>query len=90
MTQEMRGLEFLKGLVADMVQDEPDKRPSMDDVVSRFEEIRKSVPQSRLRSYLFRHNERGSFAFNAVHFCRKVVHMAAFRPAIPSPHRFRS
>lgn len=81
----MRGLEFLNDLVADMVQDDPKKRPTTDAAVSRFGEIRKSLSDSELRSYLFKKNERGSFSFNVWHRCKTVVYMAALRPAIPSP-----
>ena len=48
----MRGVEFMWPLVNDMVQDDPGKRPTMDDVVERFEKIRRSLHWWTLRSRL--------------------------------------
>lgn len=48
----MKGLDFLKPLVHDMIQDDPDKRPTMDEAMTRFEDIRKTLSASTLRSPL--------------------------------------
>ncbi|KAF5376400.1 hypothetical protein D9757_008694 [Collybiopsis confluens] len=45
-----RNVEFLEELIADMTQEEPTKRPKMDEVVSRFEKIRKKLRWWKLRS----------------------------------------
>ncbi|KAF9232383.1 hypothetical protein BU15DRAFT_55077 [Melanogaster broomeanus] len=39
--QQKIGFEFMAPLINDMVQDDPNKRPTMDEVVTRFEDIRK-------------------------------------------------
>ncbi|TFK53485.1 hypothetical protein OE88DRAFT_1626029 [Heliocybe sulcata] len=44
------GFEFMGPLVSDMVQDDPIKRPNMDEVVTRFENIQKSLNSWKLRS----------------------------------------
>ncbi|KAF5347697.1 hypothetical protein D9757_013495 [Collybiopsis confluens] len=45
-----RNVEFLEGLISDMTQDDPAKRPTMDQVVIRFAEIRKGLSWWKLRS----------------------------------------
>jgi hypothetical protein len=44
------GFEFMDALIADMVQDEPTARPTMDQVVERFSRIRKDLTNSKLRA----------------------------------------
>jgi hypothetical protein len=46
----------MEPLVADMVQDDPTKRPTMDEVVARFSEIKK-LSTWKLRSRIARKNE---------------------------------
>ncbi|KAJ7267690.1 kinase-like domain-containing protein [Mycena haematopus] len=45
-----RGFEFMRPLVNDMVQDDPTKRPTIDEVVARFAEIQKGLSSWKLRS----------------------------------------
>ncbi|KAJ7091962.1 kinase-like domain-containing protein [Mycena belliarum] len=45
-----QGFEFLDGLVADMVQEDPTKRPTIDDVVRRFSDIKAGLSKWKLRS----------------------------------------
>lgn len=44
-------------LITDMVQVDPSKRPMMDEVVERFEDIRKSLTMSKLRSRIVNKKE---------------------------------
>ncbi|KAJ6496860.1 hypothetical protein DFH09DRAFT_945771 [Mycena vulgaris] len=44
------GFEFMRPLVSDMVQDDPAKRPTIDEVVARFDEIRAGLSSWKLRS----------------------------------------
>ncbi|TFK74339.1 hypothetical protein BDN72DRAFT_833694 [Pluteus cervinus] len=44
------GTGFLRPLVKDMVQDDPEKRPTIDEVVTRFEKICKKLSIWKLRS----------------------------------------
>ncbi|KAJ3856534.1 hypothetical protein EV368DRAFT_32205 [Lentinula lateritia] len=46
----IRNLEFLQELVFDMTHDDPQKRPTMDEVVARFGKIRKGLSWWKLRS----------------------------------------
>jgi hypothetical protein len=47
--QEKLGFESMDALVADMVQDEPTKRPTMEQVAERFSRVRKDLTGSKLR-----------------------------------------
>ncbi|KAJ7700291.1 kinase-like domain-containing protein [Mycena metata] len=44
------GFEFMRSLVNDMVNPEPAKRPTMDEVVLRFEKIKSELSTGKLRS----------------------------------------
>ncbi|KAI0311022.1 hypothetical protein OF83DRAFT_1069524, partial [Amylostereum chailletii] len=46
------GLNFMDKLVADMVQKDPSKRPTIDEVVARFADIRHALSPWKLRSRL--------------------------------------
>ncbi|CCM03897.1 uncharacterized protein FIBRA_06048 [Fibroporia radiculosa] len=55
--QKYHGVEFMQPLVDDMVQDEPTKRPTADEVVARFGTIQSSLNSRKLRSRLVEINE---------------------------------
>lgn len=46
--KEYRGFSFMRRLVSDMVQDDPAKRPTIDEVVTRFEKIRHKLGLAQL------------------------------------------
>lgn len=58
--QKWKGAEFMKSLIDEMVQEDPDKRPDIDVVVNRFEQIRATLSPSKLRSRLVNKNETGA------------------------------
>ncbi|KAJ7261894.1 kinase-like domain-containing protein [Mycena rebaudengoi] len=64
------GFEFMKPLVADMVADDPTKRPTIDEVVTRFDEIRRALSTWKLRSRVRQRNEIAIAAF----FVREIPH----------------
>ncbi|KAJ3480775.1 hypothetical protein NLI96_g8112 [Meripilus lineatus] len=55
--QKAKGVEFIEPLVADMVQDDPTKRPTMDEVVSRYDKMMRSLSHFQLRSRLAQRDE---------------------------------
>ncbi|CAL1706324.1 unnamed protein product [Somion occarium] len=81
------GLEFMGPLVADMVQDDPSERPNIDEVIRRFEQIRRSLSWWTLRSRIVENDEaRGDRVARAVHhFIRTLVHVVRFRNPVPTP-----
>jgi uncharacterized NAD(P)/FAD-binding protein YdhS len=47
----------MQPIVADMVHEDPTRRPNMDDVVTRFAEIRNNLSTWKRRSRLLRNNK---------------------------------
>ncbi|KAI0081936.1 hypothetical protein K474DRAFT_1768164 [Panus rudis PR-1116 ss-1] len=88
--QLTRGLEFMQPLVADMVQDDPSKRPDIDVIAERFSEILQSLSWWKLRSRLIYEKDTQYVINHYVtqpigHFFRTAAHMLAFRSALPRP-----
>ncbi|KAA1473351.1 hypothetical protein DENSPDRAFT_822699, partial [Dentipellis sp. KUC8613] len=70
------GFGFMEELVADMIQEDPSKRPDINEVVSRFANIRASLSSWKLRSRTIRRKE------------WKVVTLWKFPPHIVRTTRF--
>lgn len=77
----------MKQLVDDMVQDDPTARPTMDEVVARFSEIKSRLSTWKLRSRMARKNEMWPVAVwrTVDHWCRTVGYVLARKAAIPVP-----
>jgi hypothetical protein len=73
-------------LVKDMVQDDPSNRPTIDQVVTRFETIRKALSTSKLRSRISPRDEIPLEGFfRAIpHTFRKIKYALQGHPAIPA------
>ena len=71
----------------DMVQDDPTKRPPMDEVIARFNAIRASLSSSKLRSRPVGRREFFVAAFLRYipHSKRRIMYMYRGVPPIPSP-----
>ena len=79
------GFNFLRPLINDMIQDDPTKRPKMDEVITRFEEIVRKLSAWKLRS---RTSSRRANIFQDIghlfsHWKRKIVYVTNGTPAIP-------
>lgn len=72
--QMSSGFGFIDALVKDMVQDDPSKRPTMDQVVLRFKQIRRKLSSHKLRSRVAHPDEAGiEAAYNSVaHVLRRI------------------
>ncbi|KAL4068187.1 hypothetical protein J3A83DRAFT_4359948 [Scleroderma citrinum] len=79
--------EFMKDLLADMTQEDPSKRPNIDEVVARFETIRKSLTPLKLRSRVVDKQEStvGEAFRTVLHWARQLGYAARRLPAIPPP-----
>jgi hypothetical protein len=80
------GFNFMNDLVNDMVQDDPAKRPSMDEVVRRFEDIRQRLSGYKLRSRVARRKD-GTLKniYRSVsHIGQLVRYSLSGLPAIPA------
>jgi len=84
---EKRGFEFMKPLIASMIQADPDKRPKMDEVVARFDDIRRGLSQRKLRSRVVDVYEDliERVIRSTSHWKRRIGFVARGVPAIPSP-----
>jgi hypothetical protein len=77
----------MEPLVADMVQDDPTKRPKMDEVVTRFLETKRKLSAWKLRSRIARQDEIWPLiAWRGVsHWCRTIGYVVGRKAAIPDP-----
>ncbi|GBE80577.1 predicted protein [Sparassis crispa] len=85
--QRFHGVEFMLPLVNDMVQDEPESRPTIHQIVSRFAEIQNSLGYWQLRSRLVGLNEPlvVRIFLGIRQFFRTVGYILTWRSPIPSP-----
>jgi len=81
------GFDFMRPLVQDMVQDDPAKRPTMDEVVTRFEAIQKGLSSWKLRSRVIPRKDDTitSLPHLIGHWWRKIGFIIRRVPAIPRP-----
>ena len=77
----------MKPLIASMIQADPDKRPKMDEVVARFDDIRRGLSQRKLRSRVVDVYEDliQRVIRSTSHWKRRIGFVARGVPAIPSP-----
>ncbi|KAF8875630.1 kinase-like domain-containing protein [Infundibulicybe gibba] len=83
------GLEFMSLLVEDMMQANPDKRPTMDEVVARFEDICNGLSSWKLRARFPLKDESfvaGIFC-SILHWIKQFVYILTHTPALPKPPR---
>ncbi|KAG6920132.1 hypothetical protein DXG01_004898 [Tephrocybe rancida] len=78
-----QGFEFMRGLISDMVNDDPSKRPTMDEVVARFDQIIASLSEWTLRSPILDVGERFGIVNSIFHWARQLTYVAWRLPAIP-------
>ncbi|KAF9230285.1 hypothetical protein BU15DRAFT_91146 [Melanogaster broomeanus] len=81
-----RGFNFIEPLIADMVQPDPTKRPTMDQVVARFDRIRRGLSRWKLRSRVVDKEEAvlERVTRTASHWTRRIMLVARGVPAIPT------
>jgi hypothetical protein len=77
----------MHSLVADMVNEDPAKRPSMDEVVQRFSVIKAGLSEWTLRSRFASHDESPVFRVfrSSRHWSRQLLFKARGMAAIPCP-----
>ncbi|TFY54998.1 hypothetical protein EVG20_g9481 [Dentipellis fragilis] len=85
--QKYYGFGFMKELVADMVLDDPSKRPDINEVVTRFAKIRESLHSWKLRSRTIRRKEWKIVTLwrYPTHIFRTIRFIVTRKPAIPDP-----
>ncbi|TFY71472.1 hypothetical protein EVG20_g1547 [Dentipellis fragilis] len=85
--QKYYGFGFMEKLVADMVQDDPSKRPDINEVVSRFAKMRTSLYCWKLRSRAIPRKEWKILTLwrYPPHILRTIQFTLSHKPAIPGP-----
>ena len=80
-------MDFLAPLVHDMIQPDPSKRPKIDEVIRRFDELLKHVRFWTLRSRPVPVDEETVVGWyrNVRHVFRTVRYVLSRRSAIPMP-----
>ncbi|KAF8844597.1 hypothetical protein BDN67DRAFT_962981 [Paxillus ammoniavirescens] len=81
------GFDFMQPLIADMVQKDPSKRPTMDEVVERFDAIRAGLTRWKLRSRVIdkRENLFEGVVRGTSYWMRRIGFVAMGVPAVPTP-----
>ncbi|KAF8508794.1 kinase-like domain-containing protein [Gautieria morchelliformis] len=79
------GFDFMVPLITDMTQEEPSKRPSIDEVVTRFETIYRSLSFKLLRTRMVKRKEdEGTSAlYDFLHFFRRMRYAFMRIPPVP-------
>ncbi|KAJ7782463.1 hypothetical protein DFH07DRAFT_764611 [Mycena maculata] len=81
-----QGFDFVRPLVSDMVQDDPSKRPTIDEVVDRFDKIRNELSSWKLRSRIVKEGEsHWHWARVVEHWFRRIGFVLMRVPAVPAP-----
>ncbi|KAF9501837.1 hypothetical protein BDN71DRAFT_1406986 [Pleurotus eryngii] len=82
-----QGFNFMEPLVADMTQTDPSKRPTMDEAMERFEEIRQGLSSWKLRSRVVKKNDSyvAGFFRGVGHWWRRVGFVIKRVPPLPTP-----
>ena len=77
----------MEPLIADMTQEDPQKRPTAQEVVSRFAEIRRGLSFWKLRSRVVRRDEGWPMRVLRLgrHVCRTTRYILGRKAAIPEP-----
>ncbi|KAJ6502012.1 kinase-like domain-containing protein [Mycena sanguinolenta] len=84
-TSQKLGFEFMRPLVSDMTLDDPAKRPNMDQVVQRFEEIVHSLSSWKLRSRVVKRADIFGFRYSIRHWLHRISFIFRGVPPIPVP-----
>ncbi|KAH9920142.1 uncharacterized protein B0H18DRAFT_1025301 [Fomitopsis serialis] len=85
--QKYCGFGFMQSLVDDMVQDDPGKRPTIEEVDSRFDKIYNRLPWWKLRSRVVEQDESGFLrtVSGIGHVFRTARYVAKRLPSVPMP-----
>jgi len=81
------GLEFLRGLIEDMVQEDPNKRPTMNEAVDHYEKLCQNLNTSQLRAALvYRDSTRKDRLWLLVtQWSKRILYVISRTPPIPTP-----
>ena len=88
--QKYHGFEFMQGLVSEMTDRDPAKRPLIEQVVVRFAHISQSLSGLKLRSPMTSKNQ--TSLFTSFRYARQAIrsfyYVISNRSAIPQPYMY--
>jgi len=83
--KEYKGFEFILPLVSDMVQEDPAKRPTIDQVVSRFADMQKKLGTFKLRARVgLKDDESFGAVRDFAHIFTTIKYALKGLPAVPT------
>ncbi|KAJ7129849.1 kinase-like domain-containing protein, partial [Mycena crocata] len=78
------GFEFMKPLVADMVAEDPAKRPTIEEVIKRFSLIQNGLSSWKLRSRVVKAEDQNTvFHRSIAHWYHRIGYILRRVPAVP-------
>ena len=85
--QKYNGFEFIEELVDAMRNDRPTERPTIEEVVEKFDSIRRSLSPVKLRSPITSKEDPMIFTMfrHAIQLARTLRYVIQRRPAVPVP-----
>jgi hypothetical protein len=83
-SQEYKGFDFMQPLISDMVQDDPAKRPTIDQVVKRFADVRKKLGTLKLRARVGPRDESFGVVRDFVHLFTTIKYTLKGIPPVPT------
>ncbi|EPT04685.1 hypothetical protein FOMPIDRAFT_1034786 [Fomitopsis schrenkii] len=85
--EKYRNMDFIRPLISEMVQPDPERRPTIDEVVSRAEKLFNSLSSWTLRSRLVEKDETSfeRIVFGIAHVFRTARYVVKRLPAVPIP-----
>ncbi|KAG6856399.1 hypothetical protein H0H87_005017 [Tephrocybe sp. NHM501043] len=78
-----KGFEFMRELVTDMVNNDPKKRPTMDEVVSRYDKIVVGLSEWKLRSPVITAGDFYTIFHSIFHWTKQIFRIMRRIRAIP-------
>jgi hypothetical protein len=82
--QEYKGFDFMWPLISDMVQDDPAKRPTIDQVVKRFADMCKKLGILKLRARVGPRDESFGAVRDFVHLFTTIKYTLIGIPPVPA------
>ncbi|KAG6855291.1 hypothetical protein H0H87_005397 [Tephrocybe sp. NHM501043] len=86
-TKPKQGFEFMRGLISDMTNKDPTQRPTMDEVMDRFEKLVEGLDEWTLRSPVVDSDDRLSIIGALYHWAKQLIYAVRGLPAIPRATR---
>ncbi|KAG6855503.1 hypothetical protein H0H87_001938 [Tephrocybe sp. NHM501043] len=82
-----QGFEFMRGLISDMTNKDPTQRPTMNEVMDRFDKLVEGLDEWTLRSPVVDIDDGLSILGTLYHWTKQLIYVVQRLPAIPRATR---